>query len=1057
MKRVSTLTIYEEYLAPDGNKRKCKPLIPLLLILFLTFTISCKTTPQKDGTQAVEAPNTEKSEPQKDVSQVVELSKKREPSKTVEGLEVADGLEVTLFAAEPMLLNPTNIDIDARGRVWVSEAVNYRPKLNPQNPTRAEGDRIVILEDTDGDGKADNQKVFYQGTDINAALGIWVMGNKVIVSVSPNVFIFTDTDGDDKADKKEVLFTGIGGEQHDHAVHAFIFGPDGKLYFNFGNEGKQIKDSQGNPVVDQAGNPVMDNGKPYRQGMVFRVNPDGSDFEVLGHNFRNNYEVTVDSYGTMWQSDNDDDGNQGVRINYVMDYGNYGYQDEITGAGWRASRTGMAEEIPLRHWHLNDPGVVPNLLQTGAGSPTGITVYEGRLLPKIFWDEIIHSDAGPNVVRAYPVTKDGAGYKAEIVNIVKGTDKWFRPSDVCVAPDGSLMIADWYDPGVGGHQMGDLTKGRIYRVAPPGTPYIVPELDLSDPEGAMAALKNPNLSRRYLAWQKLHEWGKEAEPALLELWKSENPRERARALWLLAKINGRGQHYVETALKDPNSNIRITGLRVARQLKLDLIPYVKQVVRDPSPQVRREAAIALRYTEAPDKAAELWAALAQQHNGKDRWYLEALGIGAALHWDKFFEVWLEEVGDRWNTSAGRDIVWRARAEAAMPLLAQLIDDPETSPSERLRYFRAFDFHTGPSKPKVLMTLLEGEHPDQAQITALALHHLGDKSLLKLPKVEAALQRALTTADGTQRFVDLVGKYELLDQNKELLELAIEKPDSAVGVEAVKLLLKFGGSELINKALSSGEEQTVVAALTVLGNYEDQQSKDLIQSVITNQKYPLNIRQLAVKEFGTGWSGEERLLSLVENGELSEDLKPTAAVVLFTAYRPNIQEEAAKYLDKPTGIEDKALAPIETLVTKSGDPQLGKTVFAQTCIACHEVNGTGIDFGPDLSEIGNKLPKEALYTSILHPNAGISFGYEGYIVKKKDGSQIMGFIASETNDKLDIKMPGGFINSINKSDIASRIKMENSLMPSSLEQTMNEKELVSLVEYLTTLKKKEAKR
>ncbi|MFM9196891.1 MAG: dehydrogenase, partial [Planctomycetia bacterium] len=113
---------------------------------------------------------------------------------------------------------------------------------------------------------------------------------------------------------------------------------------------------------------------PYRQGMVFRCKPDGSDFEVLGHNFRNNYEVAVDSFGTLWQSDNDDDGNKGVRINWVMEYGNYGYVDELTGAGWRAPRTNLEAEVPQQHWHLNDPGVVPNLLMTGGGSPCGLCV-----------------------------------------------------------------------------------------------------------------------------------------------------------------------------------------------------------------------------------------------------------------------------------------------------------------------------------------------------------------------------------------------------------------------------------------------------------------------------------------------------------------------------------------------------------------------------------------------------------------------------------------------------------------------------------------------------------
>ncbi|MBC7936394.1 MAG: PQQ-dependent sugar dehydrogenase, partial [Rhizobacter sp.] len=398
------------------------------------------------------------------------------------GLEVFEGLEVHTMATEPMLINPTNIDVDDRGRIWVTEAYNYRPAITG-NPTHEKGDRIMILEDTNGDGKADSAKVFYQGPELNAPLGICVLGNRVLISQSPYVWAFYDDNGDDKADRKEILFQGIGGEQHDHGAHSFTFGADGKLYFNLGNEGKTLKDKNGKTVLDQEGDEI--GPKKYKQGMVLRCDPDGSHVEVLAHNFRNPYEVAVDSYGTMWQSDNDDDGNRGVRINYVMDYGNYGYKDEITDAGWQENRTNIEDSIPLRHWHLNDPGVVPNLLQTFAGSPTGIVVYEGKLLPEQFQNQMIHTDAGPNVVRAYPVKKSGAGYTAEITNILKGEkDQWFRPADICVAPDGSLIIADWYDPGVGGHQAGDQTRGRIYRVAPPGSKYTIPKQDYTTPAGA---------------------------------------------------------------------------------------------------------------------------------------------------------------------------------------------------------------------------------------------------------------------------------------------------------------------------------------------------------------------------------------------------------------------------------------------------------------------------------------------------------------------------------------------------------------------------------------------
>src|SRR5580698_1501276 len=177
-------------------------------------------------------------------------------SKAVAGLDVARGLEATLFASEPMIASPTNIDVDDKGRVWVCEVVNYRHRAG----SRPAGDRILILEDTDGDGRADKSTVFYQGRDIDSAMGICVLGNRVIVTASPNVFVFIDTDGDGKADKKEVLFTKTGSPQHDHSAHTFLFGPDGRLYWNFGNQGNSVHDYNGKPVVDIFGRTVVDGG-----------------------------------------------------------------------------------------------------------------------------------------------------------------------------------------------------------------------------------------------------------------------------------------------------------------------------------------------------------------------------------------------------------------------------------------------------------------------------------------------------------------------------------------------------------------------------------------------------------------------------------------------------------------------------------------------------------------------------------------------------------------------------------------------------------------------------
>lgn len=646
----------------------------------------------------------------KEVTKGAGATDSRSSDDAVAALDVAPGLRLQLFASEPQMLSPTSIDVDHMGRVWVCEAVNYRHFRNPYNQPRTEGDRILVMEDTNGDGAADKTTVFYQGSDIDSPHGVCVLGDRVIVSAGDRVILFRDTDGDLKPDEKTLLFSGISGVQHDHGIHSFMPGPDGKLYFNFGNEGKQLYAADGSPVIDLAGNAVNGDRKPYQQGMVFRCDPDGRNVETLAWNFRNNWEVCVDSFGTLWQSDNDDDGNRGVRINYVMEFGNYGYRDEQSGASWQTKRIGMHDELGLRQWHQNDPGVIPNLLNTGAGSPTGIMIYEGKLLPELFHNQMIHCDPGPNVVRCYPVKPDGAGYTASIANLIKGVrDQWFRPVDVCTAPDGSLIVADWYDPGVGGHRMGDATRGRLFRVTTDAREgYAISAPDLASVEGASEALKSPNQSTRYLAGEALQKFFKTQSPRIdVHLDPARNPsaKMRARWLWQLARVaSGIGEAAIEKAAADPDPRVRITAIRAARQRNRDKkMDLIESMLDDPSAQVRRELAIALR-GEQSSRAADAWTSLALAHDGKDRWYLEALGIGAEGQWDEFFANWKKKVGKQWNKPKHHDIIWRARTPLACEHLGQIIRDATTAEDQE-RYFRAFDFHDGPAKEMSLKAIV----------------------------------------------------------------------------------------------------------------------------------------------------------------------------------------------------------------------------------------------------------------------------------------------------------------------------------------------------------------
>lgn len=988
----------------------------------------------------------------------------------VSQLDVHDELQVSLFAGEPRLHNPTNIDIDHLGRVWVCEAINYRAFNNADIiGDHTEGDRIQILEDTDGDGRVDRDTTFYQGHDVDSAHGICVLGTpdgkgtRAIVSALDQVFFLIDDDGDLKADRKEVLFTGISGAQHDHGIHAFVFGPDGKLYFNFGNTGKQIRDKNGDPIVDKMGNAVDDSRNPYQEGMVFRCNLDGSEFETLAWNFRNNWEVCVDSFGRMWQSDNDDDGNRGVRINYVMEYGNYGYKDELTGAGWREPRTGWEDEIPKRHWHLNDPGVVPNLLQTGAGSPTGICVYEGSLLPETFRNQLIHCDAGPNIVRCYRVEPDGAGFKAESVDVLVGTrDKWFRPSDVCVAPDGSLIVADWYDPGVGGHRMQDIQRGRLFRLTPRGHDgqYEVPQHDFTTPEGAVEALRSPNLATRYIAWTSLHEMGEKAVPALDHMFRNDpSDRMRARAQWLLCKMNHEAAHLAMLNPLKPDGefseDLKAVSIRAVRQSTFPGTILPSGI--DDSPVLRRELAIMLRGREG-EAADNIWARIARHLNGNDRWELEAIGIGADGHWNTRLAAWLDQIGDDWNTPAGRNIIWRSRADRTPEFLAEIIRSPETSSEELPRLMRAFDFQSSPHTQDVLKQLAVADLADAEQtlfVNAEAFNRLHDTAIADGSELEAALGRVLDGSRGTERFINLVRKFDIRDRDNELLAMAQQAPESQLAADAVNVLLTRAEQPVLREVLFGDDIPAAEATLAAMATAGSGSSTSLLRELMDDEERSLAVRRAAAKALGRNKNGAQQLRELAERGGYDQRLTPAIASALHAAADPAIREVAASLFPLPEAKDSEPLPPLSELLKREGNIEMGRIVFHSTgtCTKCHVVNGLGREIGPNLSEIGTKLSKPALYESILYPSAGISHNYETWSIVTTDGEVLTGLLISDTPDEVQIKDINAIVHTIKSENIELRKKQDVSLMPADLQKVMTARELVDVVEYMTTLRER----
>lgn len=920
----------------------------------------------------------------------------KDPAAALATMTAGDGLKVELFASEPMLINPTSIDVDHKGRVWVAEAVNYRRKPPYNRPMlRKEGDRIVVLTDNDGDGKADESTVFYQSEELYGPLSVLVIptnGGKslrVLVAQSPDILEFTCKDADkpvaDGPPKK--FLTGFGGIDHDHGVHGLHLGPDGKLYFTVGDGGVTGLQSS-----DGKGKKWVTNTTDVQKGTVWRCDLDGKNVELIAHNFRNNYEACVDSFGEIWLSDNDDDGNQQTRICFVMPGGNYGYGPRGPGQS---------------HWHEEQPGIVHKTLRTGFGSPTGIQFYEGSLLPKQYQNTLLHCDAGPREVRAFTRKPKGAGYELDKAVILTSSDTWFRPSDVCTAPDGSVFVADWYDPGVGGHGMGDWTRGRIYRLTPKDHKgYKVPEVKLDTKEGFADAFRSPNMTTRYMASSKL----RAAAEVVLEAMKKgdkdaklkdpielldfdfEGPlklREasdhiQARWLWATCLSNKGGWNgtpmfnaigqFSDASRSDKAAHLSEALIRIDRNLgdnnvvlfceemllPAEVLPKSKfnigdRFKHDPkmfakivghTPAARRELLLTLRNVDVK-LATPAILALAELYDGKDIFYRAALNIACGTDPERRDKILadFEKHFPEWNDKTA-DLVWELRPKSMLPKMEKLLGDAKLTAAQKARIvdILATTDETG----KTVLALLKSDAP--AEVKAKAVENLKLflptkwNGLTKGEDLKAAVTDLLksdkTAATGLQLIA--AAKYDAaLDDVVKLA--ADDKQPADTRAQAVRTLGTLPSpksvkalNELVATRDRKAADPLAAAAVTALagqivGRGDSEASKaalDALQSLVLG-KDDTDLQPAAVNALAGSRGGTQWLIAIKERGGLPEALNGDVGRLLRNSPHQDLRNKAMILFPPPGKLDPKKLPAVSVLAAKKGNAENGKAVLAKS--------------------------------------------------------------------------------------------------------------------------------
>jgi putative heme-binding domain-containing protein len=345
--------------------------------------------------------------------------------------------------------------------------------------------------------------------------------------------------------------------------------------------------------------------------------------------------------------------------------------------------------------------------------------------------------------------------------------------------------------------------------------------------------------------------------------------------------------------------------------------------------------------------------------------------------------------------------------------------------------------------------------DRIALAVEALTRLEGVDLNANAALKGRVLQVLDKTRGTAAFVKLVQHFNLPDQNAGLLEVAAAQPSGESGIEAMRLVLASGGAALLRQTLEGTNTLVATRIAEALGNTGDKQAVRLLLPVLSDSARDVALRKQAVHSLARTSEGAGELLKLAKEEKLADDLKFTASTELNALRWPEIKTEAAKILPPVKGQNAAPLPPLSELVRMKGDPANGARIFTNAspgCVNCHVVNGRGVELGPNLSEIGTKLGKDALIEAILEPSSGVSFGYEAWNFTLKSGDEVYGLLASETADEVVVKNIGGIITRLKKIDLVSRQQSKLSIMPAGLQAAMTTQELVDLVEYLAALKK-----
>lgn len=955
------------------------------------------------------------------------------PDDSMKHMHLPQGFRVELFAAEPDITKPIAMTFDARGRLWILESVDYPNDILPEGQGN---DRIKICEDTDRDGKADKFTIFAEKLNIPTSLLCYKDG--VLVADAPEILFFRDTDGDDRADERQVVFDGFGNRDT-HATHAnFRYGLDNWIWATIGYSGAKIK--------------IGDRTQVFGAG-VFRFRPDGTDLEYLAPTQSNTWGLGFSSVGDVFVSKANDDhalhfaianrfyegvrGWFGVGIASIADHKHFhAIASDIRQVDWHGGYTAAAGCTVI-----TGDRFPPEYRERAAlvCEPTGHLVHIDFLEP-----------AGSSFV-----ARDGFNLLASTDPWTAPIETQMGPDGVIWMIDWYNYIVrhnptpPGFETGIGNAYITpdrDHTHGRIYRIVHQEPPASIIALDHLPSAELLAHLGSPNQFIRVTAQRLLVERGdQEVIPKLAAITADEESGLAAmHALWTLeglgAFASGPSQQVLSAAIGHPNAGTRRTALAIAATCKLAPSELLKKgSLKDPDPHVRLAARLALaEMPEIPAAVGQLLDGLGK--DSSDRWMTAATIAALAPSAESFLDAAAKQPGKTSNKEI----------EAIRVLAGHYARGEETGTVTSL--LKALTS----AEPEVAAAALEGlDHgwptnriPADRTAWEADLAILLDRLPLRDGQFAISLARKWQASDEfTSRLTERKARWlervrqedlsevERLEAAEQVIALASDKSslEAVIGTVSPRVSPEYARG-LIESLAKSKSPDVADVMLGYWARLTPEPRRAAIATLLTRN----------------AWS--KRLVEKLSDGSIERsDLSIDQMQRLLRHRDKEIASSAARILEASGAVAESnrqaVLDRLLPLAEKQGDAHRGREVFEKNCAKCHRHGSLGQSIGPDLTGVAARKRGEIL-ADVLDPNRSVEGNFRQYTVATADGRVLTGLLLAESKTAVELLDSEAKKHVVLREDIDEMVGSKLSVMPEGFEK-LPEEDLVSLLDFLTT--------